>query len=99
MPQFETLSMEEAKRRTAPARRAKIREEYLRFIEALKPGTAGRLEPGEGETVSAVRRRLGLAAKAGGHFLVVKRNGNQVYFWPQGLERPNYRRRRAMKAK
>ena len=50
-------------------------------IQGLEPGQAGRLVPGEGERVTTVRRRLGAAAKLSGKELVIKRVGEEVYFW------------------
>ena len=57
---------------------------YSFFIEKLKDGKAGHLRPSEGETVQAVRRRLGKAAKLAGKSLEIRRVHDEVYFWLDG---------------
>ena len=39
------------------------------------------LEPGEGETPQAIRRRLNTAAETLGKRLDIRRSGRTVYFW------------------
>ena len=91
MPQFELVSREEAQARTAtPGRRSQILQEYLDYIGQLKEGQSGKLQPSQEETVATVRRRLGVAAKVSGRELVIKRTGDEVYFW---VEQPARRRR------
>ena len=51
------------------------------YIQILAPGQAGKLEPGDGETTQAIRRRLTAAAEALGKELQVRRTANAVYFW------------------
>ncbi len=81
MPLFETVSMDEARARTASPEKAQLVAEYLAYIERLAPSTAGKLQPSEGENTRALRRRLGAAAKASGKDLVIKTVGGDVYFW------------------
>ena len=94
MPNFELVPLQEAVMNTATGRRAEITREYLGFINQLAEGQAGKLHPGEGETVAAVRRRLGAAAKIAGKALVIKRTGDEVYFWVSPGGKGNGRRRR-----
>ncbi len=81
MPNFETVPLEEAMIKTATGKRAQIIKEYVDYIEQLKGGRAGRLRASVGESVGAVRRRLGAAAKVTGKGLTIKRIGDDVYFW------------------
>ncbi len=100
MPKFELVSVEEAMMKAATGKRAQIVNEYLSYIQQLKEGQAGRLQPAEGEKVAAVRRRLGIAAKAAGKELTIKRVGDEVYFWVKSQDkgRPRRRGRRPRKA-
>ena len=81
MPTFDTLSIGEARARSATGKRAALLREYAGYIERVGPGEAGRLELGEGETTQAVRRRLSLAAEALGKRLEIRRTPGAVYFW------------------
>ena len=91
MPNFEVVPMDEAMVKTATGKRGQMMAEYLGYVEQLGEGQAGRLEPIEGERVTTVRRRLGDAARLAGKDLVIKRAGDDIYFW---LPRPDERRRR-----
>ena len=93
MPQFEMLSLEQAMIKSATGRQAVIAREYLGYIQQLSEGQAGMLQASEGESLAAVRRRLGSAAKLGGKDLVMKRVGVELYFWIR-READNPRRRR-----
>ena len=93
MPHFETLPLEEALMRSATGRRAEITKEYLNYIEQLREGQAGKLTVTDGETYPTVRRRLGAAAKLAGKDIVVRRAGDDLYFWAQPQEQPRPRRR------
>ena len=90
MPEFERLPVQEAKLKSARGRRAQVNREYVGYIEQLAPGQAGKLTPAQGERVGAVRRRLGVAARAAGKELVIRRAGDEVYFWlaKEGPRRP-----------
>ena len=81
MPTFGTLSIGEARARSVTGKRAALLQEYAGYIQRIAPGEAGMLEPGEGETTQAIRRRLNAAAEALGSTLETRRNGNTVYFW------------------
>ena len=96
MPRFEILSINEAQANSATGKRAQILREYIAYIEEVPVGQAGRLEAGPGETIGAVRRRLGAAAKAVGKSTTIKRVGDQVYFW---VENQNGRRRRGRRSR
>ena len=93
MPQFRVVSLEEAIAESATGKTAQIRREYLGYIEQLPEGQAGRLQPSAGESIAAVRRRLGSAAKLVGKNLVMKRTAEELYFWVQP-EAPSTGRRR-----
>ncbi len=90
MPTFDQVPLQEAMLKTATGKTAQITKEYLGFIEQLTQGQAGRLQPGEGETLATVRRRLGVAAKLSGKDITIKREGNEVYFWVE--QNPRVRR-------
>ena len=92
MPKFELLPLSAAQAQSATGKRAQVNQEYLTYIEQLKAGEAGSLEAlGEGETLTAIRRRLTSAAKLAGKQLVVRRTPERVYFW---LAKGNDGRRR-----
>ena len=93
MPQFELVPLVEAKISSATGKRAQIAREYLSYIAELGEGQAGRLQPAEGESITAVRRRLGRAAKLAGRGLVIKRSGDELYFRSGSEEGPTRRRR------
>lgn len=96
MPKFDVLPINEAQANSATGKRAQILREYMEYIEQVPTGQAGRLQPAPGETPSAVRRRLGAAAKALGLTLVIRRADDQVYFWVEGQDG---RKRRGRKPK
>ena len=62
------------------------------YIDRLEEGQAGKLQASEGETTQAIRRRLGAAAKLAGKGIVIRRAGEEVYFWVE--QRPRQRRTR-----
>ncbi|MBM3935450.1 MAG: hypothetical protein FJ319_14370 [SAR202 cluster bacterium] len=86
MPKFEVVSLHEAESRTSTGKRAETARQYLGYVNGLRDGIAGRLRPDSNETFVAVRRRLGAAAKASGREIVIRRNGNDVYFWSRASE-------------
>ena len=73
MPPFDILPLNEARANSATGQRAALLEEYIRYIRSVSPVLAGKLEPGEGETTQAIRRRLTAAAEALGKELEVRR--------------------------
>ena len=93
MPQFELLPVGEAMLKSATGKRAEIQREYLGYIEQLQGGQAGSLRATDGETVGAIRRRLGAAAKLSGKALTIKPVGDGVFFWVQTPEEAPRRRR------
>ena len=97
MPRFDLIPLGEAMLKSATGKRAQITQEYLGYIEQLKEGQAGRLQVAEGETIGAIRRRLGTAAKLAGKNLTIKRVGNEVYFWVEEEAAPRRRRGRPRK--
>ena len=93
MPTFDIVSLAEAESRSASGKRAQVTREYLEYLSRLKSGQAGKLEPSDGETAAAVRRRLGTAAKLAGRNLVIRRRGDQIYFWDKPGTGPRKRGR------
>ncbi len=87
MPRFETVPINNALVKTASRQRAEDLKEYLGYIEQLKGGEAGRLQASGDESIRAVRRRLGAAAKLSGKDLVIKRTGDDIYFWIKAARR------------
>ena len=81
MPKFELVPLSDAELKSATGKRAEIMREYLSYIDQLRGRQAGRLQATEGETAGAVRRRLGAAARLAGKDLVIKRTGDEIYFW------------------
>lgn len=96
MPKFEIITREEAQSKSKfSGKNGQIMAMYMFFIEQLKDGKAGRLKPGEGETIQAVRRRLGKAAKLAGKELVIKKMHDEIYFWLDTEDKPKRKRRTA----
>ncbi len=96
MPKFELIDKEDAEGRTKFAGKSgRILSMYSFFIEQLKDGKAGHLKPSEGETVQAVRRRLGKAAKLAGKSLEIRRVHDEVYFWLDGANPSKKPRRKS----
>ena len=94
MPKFEIITKEEARSKAKfSGKNGQIMAMYMFFIEQLKEGKAGKLKPSEGETVQAIRRRLGKAAKLAGKDLVIKKLHDEIYFWLNVEEKPKRRRR------
>jgi hypothetical protein len=83
MPEFTTVSVQEAQIRTIPGRQGKFINEYTDYIQQLPKGQAGRLRGEESENPMTIRRRLATAAKAMNIPLIIKRSGNDLYFWRQ----------------
>ena len=81
MPKFDRVPLGEARMKTASGKRAQIIAEYVRYIEQLGDGEAGRLQAAEGEPITTVRRRLGAAARQLRKSLTIRRTGDEIYFW------------------
>ena len=93
MPRFETIPVAEAQLQSATGKRAELLREYGGYLSAVAAGEAGKLQAGEGESPTAVRRRLGAAAKAVGKKVAIRRSGDTIYFWlPVGSTRRRRRR-------
>jgi hypothetical protein len=94
MPEFEVVPIDEARLKTASGRQGKIVKQYSGYIEQLADGRAGRLLMAEGEIVTTIRRRLITTARLMGQDLVIKRSGDELYFWLKAPEEEKPRRRR-----
>ncbi len=96
MPEFTTVSLQEAQMRTVPGRQGQFINEYADYIQQLPQGQAGKLTIGGDEKHTTVRRRLTAAAQAMNITLIIKRSGNDLYFWREDgeAERPRPRRGR-----
>jgi hypothetical protein len=95
MPEFTTVSMKEATLQTSSGRQKRYLHEYIDYITNLPKGQAGKLRIGEEEKHTTIRRRLGVAAKTLGIPLIIKRSGENIYFWREdGAEEQPRRKRR-----
>ena len=95
MPEFTTVSMKEATLQTSSGRQKRYLDEYIDYLTNLPTGQAGRLRIEQEETPTTIRRRLGVAAKTFGIPVIIKRSGNDVYFWREngGDQHPRTKRR------
>jgi hypothetical protein len=95
MPEFTTVSVQEAMIRTIPGRQGTYMNEYVDYIQQLSHGQAGKLHVVEQENPLTIRRRLVTAAKAMHIPLTIKRSGDDLYFWreDEGEEQPRTKRR------
>jgi hypothetical protein len=95
MPEFTTVSVTEAQLWTIPGRQGKFINEDADYIQQVPQGQAGKLRIGEQEKYTTVRRRLLVTAKALGIPLIIKRSGDDLYFWREGRaeEQPRSKRR------
>jgi hypothetical protein len=94
MPEFTTVSVHEAQMRTVPGRQGTFMNEYANYIQQVPKGQAGRLSIGAEEKHTTIRRRLSVAAKALHVPLIIKRSGNDLYFWREGTEEEQLRTKR-----
>jgi hypothetical protein len=95
MPKFEIVNKEEAQSKSRfGGKNGQIIAMYMFFIEQLKENKAGKLKATEGETIQAVRRRLGKAAKLTGKNITIKRVNDEVYFWLESESKPSSRKRK-----
>jgi hypothetical protein len=94
MPEFTTVSVQEAQIRTIPGRRGKFINEYADYIQQVPQGQAGKLTVGADEKHTTVRRRLVSAAQALGRNLIIKRSGSDIYFWSEERREEQPRRGR-----
>jgi hypothetical protein len=79
-----------------PWKTGKFINEYADYIQQVPSGQAGKLHVSESENSLTTRRRPVAAAKAMNIPLIVKRSGNNLYFWREngGEEQPRPRRGR-----
>jgi hypothetical protein len=100
MPEFTTVSVQEAQLRTIPGRQGKFINEYADYIQQVPQGQAGKLTVGEDEKHTTVRRRLVSAAQSLGRNLIIKRSVSDIYFWSEerGEEQPRRGRPRRGRA-
>jgi hypothetical protein len=54
----------------------------------IPQGQAGKLRVLEHENLTTIRKRLGLAAQALGITLVIRRSGQDLYFWIEAPPKP-----------
>jgi hypothetical protein len=94
MPEFTSISVQEAQIRTIPGRQGKFINEYADYIQQLARGQAGRLRIGESENPLTIRRRLAVAAQTLGVNLIIKRSGQDIYFWKDEREAAQPRTKR-----
>jgi hypothetical protein len=98
MPDFAIVSLQDAKVQTIPVRQRTYMNEYAGYIQQLSAGKAGKLHPKEDEKLTTIRHRLVVAAQTLGITLVIKRSGEDIYFWSEGRgeaqPRPRNGRRR-----
>jgi hypothetical protein len=101
MPEFTTVSVTEATLQTSSGRQKRYLHEYIDYITTLPKGQAGKLRTGEDEKHTTIRRRLGVAAKTLGIPLIIKRSGNDLYFWREngGEEQQRSKRRYTRRAR
>jgi hypothetical protein len=96
MPEFEVVPLDEARLKTASGRQGQIVKQYSIYIERLEAGGAGKLQASPNEKITTIRRRLVTTARLLGKELVIKRTGDELYFWIKSSaeeERPRRRRR------
>jgi hypothetical protein len=79
----------------------KFINEYADYIQQVPAGQAGRLRIGETENPHIIRRRLITAAKTINIPLIIKRSGNDLYFWREvgTQEQPRTKRRYTRRAR
>ncbi len=94
MPEFETVSLQEAQLRSMSGRQGRFMNQYVSYIQQLSQGQAGKLHPVGNENLPTIRRRLISAAQALGITLVIKRSGEDLYFWSESREGEQPRPRR-----
>ena len=95
MPEFSILSVQEAMLRLGPPTRIKpFMDKYIGYINQLRPGQAGVLTLTGDEKISTIRNWLTRIAKEVGIALIIKRGGEQLFFWREQDEAVQQRRRR-----
>ena len=87
MPSFESISRSEAQLQSASGPRATLMREYVGYIERVPAGDAGRLTADPDESLAAIRRLLGAAARCLGKDITIKRTEDALYYWHSGVRR------------
>src|SRR5918999_200729 len=95
MREFETVSLKEARIRTIPGRQGRFLNEYAAYIQQLPQGQAGKNHVLEQEKPLTVRGGLQAAATTLGTKLIIKRSGEDVYFWSEDREDEQPRTKRS----
>ena len=98
MPQLEVVSISEAKIRTTGHSRGEALREYIELIEQLQEDQAGRIQPSPGETQRTTIRRLGDAGRLSNKELVIKKDGEAIYFWVNPAPKRRGRPRKTFQA-
>src|SRR5918996_4960025 len=83
MPEFTTVSVQEAQLRTLSGRQAQYINQYATYIQQLGEGQAGKLHVSEQEKPLTIRRRLTVTAQMLGITLTIKRSEEDIYFWSE----------------
>ena len=86
-PYSRRYRLSEAQLQSASGPRAALMREYVGYIEGVATGEAGRLTAGPEESLTAIRRRLGAAARHLGREISIKRTEDALYFWHGGARR------------
>jgi hypothetical protein len=98
MPDFEIVSLQDAKLQTLSGRQRTYINEYAGYIQQLSPGMAGKIRPLEDEKLTTIRRRLVVTAQTLDATLIIRRSGDDLYFWSESAgeaqPRPRNGRRR-----
>jgi hypothetical protein len=94
MPDFEIVSLQDAKLKTLSGRQRTYINEYAGYIQQLSPGEAGKLHVCENEKPTTIRRRLTVTTQMLGINLTIKRSGADIYFWTAELEEAQPKPRR-----
>lgn len=99
MPEFVVVPLDEARMKTISGRQGQIVKQYSQYIEQLEGGKAGKLQAAPGEKVTTIRRRLLTTARLLGRDIIIKRTGDELYFWAKAAEEdPPRRTRRSRKS-
>ena len=67
--------------KTSIGKKAELIKKCPGYVEQLQDGQSGRLVAIKDERIGTDRRRLGAAEKPAGKDLVIRRVGNEMYFW------------------
>jgi hypothetical protein len=94
MPEFAIVPIREAQASIIAGRQGKFMQEYIRYIRQISQGKAGKLHLGEQENPVTIRRRFASAAQAIDIKLIIKRSGQDVYFWKESGEAEQPRSKR-----